>query len=546
MIKKVTNSLSARIFLWLMLLMTIGFSLYAYQTVRSHTNHLMENVFLSANRVSDVLKRAARYGMLINRKEDVHQIINTVANEPGVDGIRIYNKKGTIVFSSVPEEVGTVVDFRAEACVICHTEQQPLEALPMKDRHRVYRTARGTRTVGVINPIENEPDCYNAACHAHQRGQKVLGVLDVKMSLRTVDEQLAYSRFEMIAFAGLTILGSGLFAGGFIYIFVRRRVRTLILGTEAIAAGNLDFRIPAISHDELGILARSFNKMGEDLQEAHREITQWSNSLEEKVKQKTQELSEVQANMIRMERLASLGKLSATVAHEINNPLAGVLNYAYLSLRLLRDAELTPERRKSLQEYLTFIKNEVARSGDIVKNMLIFAKQTGGNFAPEHLHVLIESSIMLVNHHLELKEIRLEKTLLLSDDSILCDAGQIRQALLAIFVNAIEAMESGGVLSVRTEAVEEDRKVKICVSDTGTGIPEEILPNIFDPFFSTKKDGKGVGLGLAVVFGIIQRHEGIISVQSKVQQGTTFICTLPRKPLSDSDIKISKQVISDI
>jgi two-component system NtrC family sensor kinase len=546
MLKKITQSLSLRIFVWMMLIMTFGFALYSYRSVHTHTDQLMQNVFMSANRVSEILKRSMRYGMLINRKEDVHQIINTVATEPGVDGIRIYNKKGTIVFSSQPAEVGRVVDFRAEACIICHAEAQPLEALPIAERHRVFRAGDGHRTIGVINPIDNEADCYTAACHAHSKEQTVLGVLDVKMSLDTVDRQLSQSRRQLILFAGFMILGSGFFAGWFIYIFVRRRVRALMMGTEQIASGNLTYRIPTTKQDELGLLAASFNRMSEDLAEAHREITDWSTHLEEKAEQKSRELAQAQSHMIRMERLASLGKLSATVAHEINNPLAGVLNYAFLALRMLRDEALSPERKKALQEYLTIIKNEVGRSGDIVKNMLVFARQTGGNFASEHLHELINSSLMLVNHHMELKGIRSVQNLALDDDHLLCDAGQIRQAMIALFVNAIEAMENGGILTVTTSEIVNKESIAIDISDTGVGIPEQIIPNIFDPFFSTKKDAKGVGLGLAVVYGIIQRHQGSIQVDSKQGQGTTFQIILPRRPVADSDVKISKQTIQEI
>ncbi len=546
MMKRTAQSLSIRIFLWMMLIMMLGFALYSYRSVQTHSRQLMETVSLSVNRVSDILKRSMRYGMLTNRKEDVHQIINTVAHEPGVDGIRIYNKKGTIVFSSAAEEIGRTVDFRAEACIICHAESQPLQALPLAERQRIFRVSGGHRTVGVINPIENEKDCYTAECHAHDQEQKVLGVLDVKMSLEAVDRQLAQSRRQLILFAAFMVVGSGLAAGAFIYLTVRRRVRALIKGTREIAAGNLAYRIPSTGVDELGQLAHSFNHMSEDLAKAHQEITDWSSHLEEKAEQKSRELAQAQSHMMQMERLASLGKLSATVAHEINNPLAGVLNYAFLALRLLRDETLSPERKQALQEYLTIIKNEVGRSGDIVKNMLVFARQTGGNFAPEHLHELIASSLMLVHHHLDLKGIRAEQNLTLADDRIVCDGGQIRQALVALFVNATEAMESGGMLTIITAVGQDPEHVTLQVSDTGVGIPEQILPNIFDPFFSTKKEGKGVGLGLAVVYGIIQRHQGLITAESSPGAGAIFRITLPRQPVADSDVRISKQTIQEI
>jgi len=546
MLKKLTHSLSIRLFIWLLAVMVIGFALYAYQTIHNHTSALMDSVYQSAERTSDVLKKSMRYGMLINRKEDVHQIINTVSTERGVDGIRVYNKKGDIVFSSNREEVGRTVDMKAEACIICHAEAQPLSALPMGDRHRIYRAADNHRLVGLINPIENEPECYNAVCHAHDQGQKVLGVLDVKMSLAFVDKQLAETRREFILFAALLGLAISGFAGVFIYFFVRRPINALMVGTREIASGNLEYTIRGTSQDEIGQLARSFNTMTQDLLKARNEITEWSNSLEEKVKQKSKQLSEAQGHLMRMERLASLGKLSATVAHEINNPLTGALNYSFLVLRLLKNDQLEPEARDRLITYMDFIKSEVSRCGDIVKNMLIFARQTGGNFSSEKLTNLIDSGLMLVKHHMDLKEIKLEKQLECQNDTLSCDQGQIRQALVALFVNATEAMENGGVLRVITRCDDGADKITLIVEDTGCGIPEEILPNIFDPFFSTKKDGKGVGLGLAVVYGIIQRHKGIISVESQVNQGTRMIIELPRNPVIESSVNITKDIISEI
>jgi two-component system NtrC family sensor kinase len=540
------HMLSVRLFLLLLLVMTLGLSFYAYYSVNTHTRNLQEVVYQNADRTSDIIRRSTRFGMLMNRKEDVYHIINTIAHEPGVDGIRIYNKKGTITYSSAQSELGTVVDLRAEACYSCHTEKQPLVALSVQERRRVFQVPNAHRILGVINPIPNEPECYNAACHAHDPGQKILGVLDVRMSLAAVDEQLTRSRKTLIFFVPFMVLAVAIFSGLFIYFFVRKPIYQLILGTRAVAAGNLQFRIAINSQDEIGQLALSFNRMTEDLEKAYQEITVWSSQLEDKVQQKTRELADAQTHMVRMERLASLGKLSATVAHEINNPLAGVLNYTFLVIRLLTQKELTEERKKTLLEYLNFIKNETARSGDIVKNMLIFAKQTGGNFSRETLSTLIESSLMLVNHQCELKSIHVVKNMACADDHLVCDAGQIRQALVALFVNAIEAMPDGGTLTVQTHCKAEDQSITVDIQDTGVGIPKEILSNIFDPFFSTKKEGKGVGLGLSVVYGIIQRHKSNIEVVSQVGHGTTFRIELAKNPLLDSDVRITNHTIAEM
>jgi two-component system, NtrC family, sensor kinase len=540
------HMLSVRLFALIITVMALGLSFYAYHSVQTHTQHLQEFVYQSADRASDIIRRSTRFGMMLNRSEDIYQIIHTIGTEPGVDGIRIYNKKGVITHSTISAEIGTVVDLRAEACYSCHSEKEPLSALSMQERRRIYHGTDGHRILGLINPIVNEPECYNAACHAHDPHQKILGVLDVKMSLATVDAQLVASRRDMIFFVPLMIMAVAVVSGLFIYIYVRRRIFQLILGTRAVAAGDLDYRISVSGADEIGQLAASFNHMTADLKRAHQEITEWSLNLENKVRQKTQELADAQTHIIRMERLASLGKLSATVAHEINNPLAGVLSYTYLVIRLLKQEQLSEEKKKSVLEYLEFIKNETSRSGDIVKNMLIFAKQTGGNFAREYLSALVESSLRLIQHQCQLKSIQVDNLRECTDDLLMCDAGQIRQALVALFVNAIEAMPDGGRLTVRISDQDSPEQLCLDITDTGVGIPQEIRANIFDPFFSTKKEGKGVGLGLSVVFGIVQRHKGVITVDSELGQGTTIKIDLPRNPLLDSDIAITQQTIAEM
>jgi two-component system NtrC family sensor kinase len=279
----------------------------------------------------------------------------------------------------------------------------------------------------------------------------------------------------------------------------------------------------------MGELARSFNQMTQELKAANEANQEWSATLEKKVKQKSEELKKAQAHLLLVEKIASLGKLSAVVAHEINNPLSGILTYAKLCLKMIQNpAPLSQEQTNSMIQFLSVIRDEAIRCGDIVKNLLVFAKKDFGKWAEESLHKIVHNSIQLVKHKMQIKELELVQELAEGDDVIYCDASGIQHILVALFINAIDAMSKGGKLKVKTSFLDGRNEVQIVISDTGSGIPEEILSHIFEPFFSTKES---TGLGLAVVYGIIQQHKGEIEVESKPDQGTTFTITLPRKPL---------------
>jgi two-component system NtrC family sensor kinase len=230
-----------------------------------------------------------------------------------------------------------------------------------------------------------------------------------------------------------------------------------------------------------------------------------------------------------VEKIASLGKLSAVVAHEINNPLSGILTYAKLCLKIIQNpASLSQEQTSSAVQFLSVIRDEAIRCGDIIKNLLVLAKKDFGAWTEESLNKIIHNSIQLVKHKVQLKELELIQELAEGNDIIYCDASGIQHILVALFMNAIDATSKGGKLKVKTIlSGNNNDEVQIVVSDTGSGIPEEILPQIFEPFVSSKGS---TGIGLAVAYGIIQQHKGEIEVESKLNEGTTFTISLPRRP----------------
>jgi len=527
-LQTIRRSLSFELFVWLLALISLAFAIYAFFSIRTTSLQWQQMAELDARRFTDLIQRSTHYGMLKNRKEDVHQIIRTIAQEPGVEGVRIYDKQGAIIFSANENEIGQQVDLRAEACFSCHESDRPLQSVPESGRTRIFRKGSGERVLGLINPIENNPECSRAPCHAHPPDQSVLGVLDVTISLGASDALLADTRQQAIAGAVLIALLAGLISALFIYRMVRRPVRRLIEGTQRVAGGDLDTEIRAGSHNEIGQLAGAFDRMTRDLRRARGELTEWSNRLEERLEEKTAELSQTQRQIAHMDKMASLGKLAATVAHELNNPLAGILNYSKLIERTLREAPAEMPEREEIERQLGVIQREAGRSGAIVRNLLIFARRSGAEMALQRLNQVLERSLLLVRHHLEMAGIQLENHQVEGDDTIVCDADQLQQALVALLVNAVEAMPQGGTLRFAAEG--RPQEIEIRVTDTGVGIPEDALPHIFEPFYTSKEGGEGTGLGLAVVYGIVQRHEGRIEVDSRPGEGTTFRITLPRRP----------------
>lgn len=481
----------------------------------------------SAQNLSDVIKSSTHYSMLKNQKEDVYQIINTIGKLHGVDGIRIYNKRGEITYSTSNQERGSIVDLKAEACYGCHDQAKPLAIVPAGSRMRIYATADGRRVLGLINPIKNESQCSESGCHTNPDERTVLGVLDVRLSLERIDADIASAQKRSIAVAIAAVLLTAILTVLFLSRTVVRPVRKLIEGTQEISSGNLDHAILIHTKDEIGRLADSFNAMTSSLRKSELQNRQWSQTLEQRIREKTEELQKIHEQIVQIEKMASLGKLSATVAHELNNPLEGVLTYAKLIARRIKKIDDgTPALRETLED-IGLIMRETERCGNIVKSLLLFSKKQVVEFGLISVQQIVEKAERLMKHHFQISNVQFVAEYPTRDLSILCDENQIQQALVALFVNAVESMPEGGTLRVVLAEDDADKKVSLEIQDSGVGIPSEDIDHIFEPFFSTKRNGQGVGLGLSVVYGIIERHGGKITVQSKVGQGTIFKIGFP-------------------
>ena len=596
-------------------------SVYSFLSIQAQKNELLSQAEIYANKLSETIRNSTNLSMLENRSDQTHQIINTIAQEPGLREIRIFNKEGRIIFSSQKEFIGNMVDKKAEACYACHTANEPLEKLPMEERMRIYQTPQdSSRILGIINPIYNEQSCWEAECHVHPKEQKVLGVLDVKLSLKDVDAQISSSASRSIVFAIIAIALLSLIIGIFVRRWVEKPVNELVTATEQVGTGNLNYMIKDLGSDELGLLAKSFNNM-------------------------TQKLSEARMQLFQSDKMASLGRLAAGVAHEINNPLTAVLTYSSFLLKRVKD-------NPQLEEDLNVIVRETKRSREIVKSLLDFARQSVPKKTNANINEIIHSAISVVDNQLSMKQINLEKNLDENLPQIKIDSNQMQQVFINLLVNASDAVDKkegkvsitskivnlsaygtlqikSAVCSKRHSLVDEEVKIdsiptiklkvtsngdegylnvdpiygknrdnykvkikntanvqvscpkcnisllekdtfcpkckssifsfevppkgmfekcinskcdwqrwasvdevgfrdflEVKVSDTGCGISKENIPKIFEPFYSTKGQ-KGTGLGLAVIWGIIDNHDGTINVESELNKGTTFTILLP-------------------
>jgi two-component system NtrC family sensor kinase len=524
---RLTRRLSAKLNILLLGAMVLIFGLLGYLNVRLHRQHLEQNTLLSAERISDVVKHGTTDYMLRNDREGLYRSIQTMAAEPGMEKIRIFDREGRITYTTDATEQNHVVDKTAEACYACHSQSQPLARVNRPDRFRIYRNSLGTRVLGIITPIENQPACSNAACHAHPAEQQILGVLDTNLSLAKADVQLAESSRRMIGYTACALLLIAVLSWFVVWQVVGRPVKALQQGTEHLAAGDLGYQIEVRSKDEIGELASSFNGMSHELAKEHNENVLWTRTLEQRVEQKTRELKRAHEHALHTEKMASIGKMAAVLAHEINNPLSGILTYAKLLRKWVEHDDGGKSRRGEICESLDLIASESRRCGDLVKNLLTFSRTTPMNLQPTDLNQVIDRALRLVQHQFDLGGVQVQEQLDPDLPPVHCDGAQIEQVLLALMMNAVDAMPQGGNLWLITHSSSEDGTVRVVVRDDGAGIPAEILPRIFEPFLTTKETGRGVGLGLAISQSILERHHGSIEVESEVGRGTTFTLTLP-------------------
>jgi two-component system NtrC family sensor kinase len=471
------------------------FSLTRYQEKELLKTNLNYGLFFGEH-----VRKATYYGMLIFHRELIQKTIEEISSIQGILNVNIFDKKGKIRYSSNVNEIGVIVDKDNPDCKRCHYNPEwPLETLSRKEKWIITEDEKGDRILKVIEPIYNEPACYTAECHVHSEKQKILGIVKCRISLAAFDAVIKKQKKAIAVYIISFTFVISLAICIVLWRFVSKPVNILVEGMEIAGGGNMEHKVEIKSRDEMGILADAFNAMIMDLKNTKEYLAS-----------------------IETEKLAFLGRMAAGVAHEINNPLTGIVIFAHL---LHKRSKPDSDERKDLEVII----EQADRCKNIIKGLLDFARSSPVEKTPINVNTVLSHSIQLVNSKAEFQNIGFNINIDVALGNVTADPSRLQQVFLNMLLNAADAMDGRGTLTINTRSVKENgnRFAEIEFTDTGCGIAEENLIKIFEPFFTTKPVGKGTGLGLAVSHGIIEDHGGKIIVKSVQGEGTSFFIRLP-------------------
>ena len=483
--------------------------------------------------ISSIVEGALYNSMLTNDNTALHNALDVLNSLSHIEEVGLYDEQDNLVYSPYAGE--KAMDHNPD-CKSCHVtfenmfpgEEKSYQVISLDNKCEMSNKEFDYRLLMMKSPILNQSSCYTAACHAHQESDRVLGSFIIQIPLVDLDNTVGMISRDFFILAMITTLLLVTFLLFFTRKQIRRPLNEVIRASEAVSRGDTSSRLEMGSTrlNDIRALSTAFNTMLDNLQSASEQLRNWSQQLEFKVQKKSEELSEMQQEMIHVERIASLGKLSSSVAHEINNPLSGVLTYTKLVHKQLLKTGLGKSEKDPMIKYLKVIEEETKRCGNIVKGLLDFSRKDQSAFNSFHLHGILKDSFVLMEHQMKMANIHFLTDLSAQQDSIHCNENQIKQACIAILLNSTEAIHENGEISMKTSNPD-PQHIKLEISDNGVGISLEDIPHVFEPFFSAKEKTSGIGLGLSIVHGIVQNHSGTVEVDSELGKGTTISMLLP-------------------
>ncbi len=489
------KSLIGRIVILTLLLFTVAIGTTTLLHIKREHGHVTETSLRTAETLLSVIEKAIWSAMQTGRTQDVQKILEMVGSDLSLAGVRIFHPNGRILKSSDPQELGRRVNPHDMATFL------------QGQSHNIFRTATGDELLGVVKPIYNQQIC--TPCHGP--GRRVIGILNVDLALSEMEDyMLESSRFFSLSMLLMIIL----LTGGVTLIFqkfVRSPLQELARKMAQVEAGDLSAKLEPRNYDEVGALIVSFNSMVDRLRQASNELQEYHYQ-----------------QMERADRLASVGEMSAGIAHEIKNPLAAINGAISV---LATDFSDDDPRRQVVNKVL----EQIARLDKAATDLLYFGKPGKPSFTYVDANELLKKTLFFVAQHPEARNIHQVKEFTRDLPPVWVDEKQLQQVFFNVIINAIQAMKDGGTLLVQSDLAKSDGKdvVRVLIGDTGPGIKPDDLKNIFTPFFTTKT--QGTGLGLAICRQLMEQQNGRIDISSRLGEGTRVVIEIPVGRLPDAD-----------
>lgn len=504
---------------------SIAFISFAIILLRHQRDIYDENLLFNVTSVSQTILKSLEQDMMTNDTSGISRTLEAIGQQDVIAEIRIFNHQGQVRASMTPKDVGITRfdNSTAVQCSVCHASIGEYDKAEDLYTYKPGKADDGL--LGAIIPIRNQPRCASAACHPHEGSQEILGFLELEVRRKNLQDSIDTSRKYVLAISALFLLVFPIGIMIFIRKYVTRPLKQLVDSTKKVSRGDFELDLPLHSSDEIGELAKSFNEMVGRIQRFQEELETLNRNLEIRVASETGKLKVAQQQIVQAEKMSSIGRLAAVIAHEINNPIAGLVTFTRLLLKQLDKKVFDDIEKAKMKERLALMESEAVRCGGIVSELLTFTREAK-KMMECRLEEIIRRSASIVD--LKARDNNSQITLDIGENlpSLLCDPGKIQQVLMVLLHNAIEAMPMGGETQIKARAVE-DNVIELRVSDDGIGIPKEHLPHVFEPFYSSKDQGQSVGIGLFVAYGVIDQHHGTIEVISEPGNGTEVIVRLP-------------------
>ncbi|MBF0520084.1 MAG: HAMP domain-containing protein [Nitrospirae bacterium] len=524
MLRVAGKTLSRKITLSIAVLMIIGGAMFWYKFTNKVNNELYTKAVEDGFFYIEAVRAAIAIDADGKHNETVTKVTSMVGASRGVPAIRVLDHNGNIKFSSDKNELNNTAATNSPLCNECHTIGST-GSVKLKDitQNRFLEHESDKKTLRATLPIKNDQTCMTAQCHVHNNKSTINGFVDVRIDLNPAAEKARENTTD-IAIMGIFFIA---LATTILHLlvskFVVKPVALVREGIKMVKSGYFGHTLDFQSGDEIGALSGSFNEMTRSLQDNRDDFEEKTRALSGIMEQKAKEMRKFQEQYVHTEKLASLGRMAASVAHELNSPLTGIIVFAQLLLKRI------PESNKLDKEDLSVIIEQAEKCSNMIAVLLGYSRTIPSEKLDMDVTKALENALNILTSQSKFYNVTIEKELTQDIPRLPGDQSQLEQVFINLLINANDAMNSAGTIFIKTNRIEEDSRqfVEIEVTDSGPGILPENMDKIFEPFFTTKPEGKGTGLGLAVTKGITEKLGGRISVKQQPASGASFIIRLP-------------------